>query len=335
MQHWLTMRDYNPRELAELVALARALKDGGARDQAAVLKGKIFAMIFFNPSLRTRASCEAAMARFGGSAITLSVGGDTWQLEHRDGVIMNGGAAEHVKEAAPVMSRYCDALGVRTFAALQDPDEDARETVIRSFARYATVPVVNLESASEHPCQGLADWMTIEEKLGGARGKRIVVTWAPQAKATPMAVPHSAILSAAAAGMDVTVAHPEGYELNAAVLDHARNWCAAFGSNFRITHEQREACAHADVVYVKSWGSQLYYGRPGEQQESFQVHRDWMVEAGHLPRRSILMHCLPVRRNVVIADSALDDARSVVVDQAENRLWTEAAILIRLLHNKK
>src|SRR5262249_36788014 len=154
----------------------------------------------------------------------LNVGGDTWQLEHRDGVRMDADRAEHVKEAAPVLSRYCDLLAVRTFAQLKDPADDAADSLIKAFARYATVPGVNMESAMEHPCQGLADWMTIDERLGGTRERNLVLTWAPQAKGVPMAVPHSVALSAAAAGMNVTIAHPPGYTLNAGIVDRASSW---------------------------------------------------------------------------------------------------------------
>jgi N-acetylornithine carbamoyltransferase len=330
------MLDWQPQELAGLVALARELKAGRGRDAASVLRGRILGMVFFNPSLRTRASFEAAMLRFGGGCITLNVGGDTWNLEHRDGVVMDGPAAEHVREAAPVLSRYCDVLGVRTFAGLKDAAKDAADSLIRAFGRFATVPVVSLESATEHPCQGLADWMTVEEKLGGARGRNFVLTWAPQARATPRAVPHSAALAAAAAGMNVTITHPEGYELDSRILERAAGWCMAQGTRFEVVHDQIKACAAADVLYVKSWASPRLYGQPEAQSESFRRLADWMVDTRHLAHEhTILMHCLPVRRNVVISDAALDDPRCVVVDQAENRLWTQAAILCKLLEPRR
>ncbi|TWT44582.1 N-acetylornithine carbamoyltransferase [Phycisphaerae bacterium RAS1] len=334
MRHFISMLDSDPTSLAAIVRLARALKAGKAREEASILRGKILSMVFFNPSLRTRASFEAAMMRFGGSAITMNVGGDTWNLEHREGVVMDADKAEHVKEAAPVLSRYFDVLGVRTFGGLKDAEEDQADALIRSFARYCTVPMVSLESAMEHPCQGLADWMTVDERFSGAAGRNFTLTWAPQAKPTPMAVPNSAALAAAAAGCNLTIAHPPGYELHAHVVDKARSWCAARGTVLRITHDQDEACASADVVYVKSWGSPQFYGNIEAQHESFRQHAHWMVDTRHLRReQSILMHCLPVRRNVVITDAALDDRRCAVVDQAENRMWIQAAILIDLLRH--
>jgi len=331
MRHWLSVREFEPAELAALVRLARRFKAGGADRDAAVLRGRILGMVFFNPSLRTRTSFEAAMLRYGGHAICLSVGGDTWKLEYRDGAVMNGDAAEHIREAAPALSRYCDVLAVRTFAALKSAAEDAADPVLRSFARFATVPVINMESASEHPCQGLADWMTMDEKLGGASGRHFVLTWAPHVKPLPLAVPHSAVLAAAAAGMHVTIAHPPGYELDAAVLDCAVSWCAAAGARLTVVRDQRGATTQADVLYAKSWGSTSFYGNPEAQRADFARYADWMIGKGHLGPRTHLMHCLPVRRNVEVADDALDGPQSVVVDQAENRLWAQAAILSYLL----
>lgn len=331
MRHWLSFQDYTPGELAELIALAQRFKAGKAGSAAERIRRRILVMVFFNPSLRTRTSFEAAMLRFGGHAICLSVGGDTWKLEHRDGVVMDGDAAEHLREAVPVLCRYGDLLAVRTFAALEDAAADATEPVLRGFGRYASVPVINMESAIEHPCQGLADWLTMAEKLGATTGRKFTLTWAPQKKGLPRAVPHSAVLAAAAAGMEVTIAHPPGYELDEGVLAQARAWCAAAGTGLKITSEQPAATRSADIVYVKSWGAAQFYGDVAAQTESFRAHADWQVGTEHLGARSYLMHCLPVRRNVVIRAAALDDPRCIVVDQAENRMWAQAAILSHLL----
>ncbi|MCG3127848.1 MAG: N-acetylornithine carbamoyltransferase [Phycisphaerae bacterium] len=339
MRKFISFLDHEPADLLALAHFALAVKQRRDEPARTALHRRILGMVFFNPSLRTRMSFEAAMLRFGGAAITLNVGGDAWNLEYRDGVIMNGDRAEHVREAAPVISRYCDILGVRTFASLASAEDDARDTMMRAFSTYATVPVVSMESALEHPCQGLADMLTLEEKLGGAAKRKFVLTWAPQARPVPMAVPHSAILAAAAAGMNVTVAHPPGYDLNAEIVDRARSWCAASNCEFRITHDQRTACREADAVYVKSWGAARLYRDVPAQLDDFKRYADWMVTLAHLQphpsasgkSKPILMHCLPVRRNVVIADHALDDPGCVVVDQAENRLWAEVAVLTRLL----
>ncbi|MFN0135382.1 MAG: N-acetylornithine carbamoyltransferase [Phycisphaerae bacterium] len=332
---FISFFDHDPERLAAIIDFAARLKahDGPALERArAHISDRILGMVFFNPSLRTRTSFEAAMLRFGGHAICLNVGGDTWQLEHRDGVVMNEGAAEHIREAAPVLSRYCDALAVRTFAQLKSAAEDEQDALMRAFAAQATVPLINMESATEHPCQALADWLTVRERCGTTARRRFTLTWAPQAKAVPMAVPNSAVLMSAAAGMQLTIAHPPGYDLSPRVLDETRRLAAQTGGSVELTHDQRAACRDAEVVYVKSWGAAQLYGKPGEQNASFAQHADWMVTPAHLATdRTILMHCLPVRRNVVIADAALDDRRCVVVDQAENRLWAQAAVLAEVL----
>jgi N-acetylornithine carbamoyltransferase len=341
MKHFVSMLDWTREDLAALIDLAARAKRGAAADEMAVLQRRILTMVFFNASLRTRASFEAGMLRCGGSAIVMNVGSDTWALEYRDGAVMNGDAAEHIREAAPVLSRYTDLLAVRTFANLRDVAEDATEPVIRGFEKFATVPLINMESAVEHPCQGLADWLTLAEHIGardGAkapagdlRGKRFVLTWAPHIKGLPLAVPHSAMLAAAAAGMDVTVAHPPGYDLNPRFVGHAQKWCEAAGAKFEMTTDQKFATRGADAVYVKSWGAPGLYGDAAAQTASFREHADWQVTEGHLGTKTRLMHCLPVRRNVVIADDALNDPRSIVVDQAENRLWAQVAVLATLM----
>ncbi len=332
MRHWVSMLDSTRAELAELVTLGRRFKAGHATTEARRLAGKILVMVYFNPSLRTRASFEAGMARCGGTSITLNVGGDTWKLEYRDGVVMDSDAAEHIREAAPVLARYGHMLGVRTFAAMKNADEDAREQIIRGFEQYSSVPVINLESAVEHPCQALADWLTIAEKLNDTRGKRFVLSWAPQVKGLPMAVPHSAILAAAGAGMNITIAHPPGYELGERFVEQARTWCREAGSSLEIAHDQK-ACRQADILYVKSWGSSELYGQTDRQRDSFRQHASWMVDVDRLGPATRLMHCLPVRRNVVISDAALNDERCIVVDQAENRMWAQLAVMATLMQS--
>lgn len=327
MKHFVSMLDYRPQELRSWIELAAHTKAGNDSEVRGALSGKVLVAVFFNPSLRTRVSFELAMKRFGGEAVVLNVGRDAWKIETRDGVVMDGEASEHVREAAAVLSRYGDLLAVRSFAKLRDADEDARDEVIRSFARFATVPVVNMESAMEHPCQGMADWLTMAEQLGQTLERRFVLRWAPHVKPLPRAVPHSAVLAAAAAGMHVTLCHPPGYELHAGILDRAASWCSAAGTKLEITHEPRPACREADILYVKSWGAPQFYGDAPAQQADFQRYRDWMVTHEELGANTKLMHCLPVRRNVVIRDDALDDPRCVVAEQAGNRLWVQAAVL--------
>lgn len=334
MKHWLSMRGGSTDDLRALADLAAALKAGGAGDRAAVLRNRLLIMLFFNPSLRTRVSFEAAMGRFGGRALALSVGQDVWGLEWRDGVIMNGPAAEHLREAAPVLGSYGDFLGVRAFAGMKDVREDARDALLHGFAELAGVPVISLESAMEHPCQGLADMLTMRERLGDPRGKRFVLTWAPHVKPLPMAVPHSALLAAAALGMEVIIAHPPGYDLLPEFLDPARQWCREQGTTLRVMNEQAAACRGADVLYVKSWGASMLYGQEERQRESLREHQHWQVTPNLLGEKALLMHCLPVRRNIVISDDALNHPRCIVVPQAANRMWTQAAILTTLAERR-
>lgn len=329
MKSWISFLDHTPAALADLVTLAQRIKRGETDEHRKALAGKGLVMVFFNPSLRTRTSFEAAMAKAGGHAICLSVGGDAWMIETRDGVKMDGACAEHIREAAPVLGRYGDFVAVRTFAGMKDAAEDARDGVIRGFEQLTRKPVINMESASEHPCQGLADWMTMREKLGETRGRRFVLSWAPHIKPLPMAVPHSALMAAAAAGMDITIAHPAGYGLNPKFVEAASQCSRVGGGSVRVQSNQ-DACRDADVVYAKSWGAARHYGDAAAQQAEMIALADWMVTPAHLGPRTQLMHCLPVRRDVEVAASALDDPRCIVVDQAENRLWAQLAILTRL-----
>jgi N-acetylornithine carbamoyltransferase len=254
---------------------------------------------------------------------------------------MDGDRAEHIKEAARVLSRYVDCIGVRSFAKLNSFEADERDEILSAFARYATVPVVNLESAFEHPCQSLADMMTISEKLmdslksGSFKGKRFVLSWAPHIKPLPLAVGHSALLTAAHLGMDLKVLRPAGYDLAPRVLEDARRIAASNGGSVTQSEEFMEGVSDADVLYVKSWGRTDLYGNLEAQIADFSRLSSWAREVKHLPKRGLLMHCLPVRRNVELHDSALDSERAVVIDQAENRLWAQAAILERIFSAKE
>jgi N-acetylornithine carbamoyltransferase len=317
----VTFQDWTPAELRACVALARDLKSGKARGS---LAGKIVALYFMNPSLRTRASTESACARLGARAITLDAGsGGVWGLEHRD-VKMDGQAAEHIREAAPVLARYADALCVRAFPKLEKWSEDKAEPVLRAFARFSPKPVVSLEGSSRHPLQGLADALTLLEK--GRSGEKLVVSWAPHPKPLPMCVTNSSIEAGALAGMDVVVTHPEGWDLDPDVLAYART----LGGKVSVTHDQDAALRGARFVYAKSWGALSCYGEWPREAELRRKHSGWTVDPARLGSASF-MHCLPTRRDIEVAAAVLDSDRSIVVDQAENRLWTVMAVLLRVL----
>lgn len=329
MRHFTHLKDLSAEELDALVDEALSLK--ARRAPSGALAGKSLAFCFMNPSLRTQVSFNVATHELGGHPLTLSLGsGGTWGMESVEGVVMDGAAAEHLKEAVPVLGRMVSLLGLRSFPAGLSWEEDRQEHALAAFRRYSSVPVVNMESASGHPCQALADLMTIRERMA-PKGRNFLLTWAPHVKALPMAVPNSAVEMAAMAGMNVTIARPEGYDLDPEVMARVKAHCGANGTALKVTDEVPSAFDGQHVVYAKSWGSIRHYGKPPSDDPSFR--RKWIVTAEKMRRTdsALFMHCLPVRRNLVVADEVLDGPWSVVVDEAENRLHTAKAVLLRLL----
>jgi N-acetylornithine carbamoyltransferase len=324
MRHATGISDFGIEGLEEILARALAWKQGPHPKH---LVDKILGMVFFNPSLRTRASFEAVMARGGGAAIVLEVGNGVWKLEDREGAVMDGDRAEHIREAAPVLSRYLDFLAVRTFAAGHSDEEDHQDPVMNGFRSFATVPTLSMESGREHPCQGLADLMTAREAFGSTKGLPVTLTWAPHIKALPKAVPNSFLLTAAAAGCEVRVAHPEGFELQEGVLAQAHALAKAAGGSVSLTGNQGEAVAGSRVVYGKAWGPSSASGLGAE---AVKAHPHWIVSPGLMGQAAqdaIFMHCLPVRRNVEVADGVLDGPWSRVVDEAENRFHVQRSLI--------
>jgi len=320
-----------PREaIADLLRLAARLERAPEPD---ALRGKVLALLFFNPSLRTLASFQSGMARLGGATFVVSPGQGSWALETRDGVVMDGAAAEHVREAIPVLAGYGDALGIRSFAGGQDLAADLADRTFRAMDAVCPVPLINLESAINHPCQALGDWKTLDE-LPIAPGSRFVLSWANHPKPLPLAVPAAALHMAAARGHEVVVLRPDAYALPAALMAKARSVAERAGGSVRETDDRREALAGATVLYAKSWSSPRHYGDAAAESDlraglaDWCVHESWFAGAEADCR---LMHCLPVRRNVVVADEVLDGPRSVVIRQAHNRMWAQMAVLHRML----
>lgn len=331
MNRFVDLADLSRGEVIELLALAAELE---RRPDPDALQGKILALLFFNPSLRTLASFQAGMSRLGGSSFVISPGQGTWILETRDGVVMDGAAAEHVKEAIPVLASYADVLGIRSFAGGTDLAADLAETTFNSMAEVCPVPLINMESAVNHPCQALGDWKTMDDLEIPSRGGKFVLSWAWHPKPLPLAVPAAAVHMAAFRGMDVTVLRPEGFALPEPILEKARKAAALSGGSVRETSDRREAMEGAHVIYAKSWTSPVHYGTP-EAEAAFRaglrdwcVGEDWFAPAAPDCR---FMHCLPVRRNVVVKDEVLDGPRSAVVHEAKNRMWVQQAVLHRLL----
>jgi N-acetylornithine carbamoyltransferase len=331
LNHYLTTADYTNEQLNQLINAA--LKFKNKEDRSKPLDQKSVGLVFFNPSLRTRASMQVGVYELGGNAVILEPGGTSWTLEHRDGVVMDGDKTEHVAEFVRVLGRYCIGIGVRTFAALKDWKEERLDPILNAFAKYSSVPVINLESAMHHPCQSMADMMTIREKLGTGR-KRVLLTWAWHPKALPMAVPNSFALAAAQMGHDLIIAHPTGYELDNELMETIKHQANSTGGSLHVTNNIDEAFKDAEVVYAKSWGSYEYYGQLDKELQARAEYRGkWIVDSKRMERtkQGIFMHCLPVRRNVIVTDEVIDSASSVVIDEAENRLHIQKAIMAKLL----
>jgi len=329
VKSFLDLADLSREEVGDLLDLALWLE---RHPEPEALKGKILALLFFNPSLRTLASFQAGMSRLGGSSFVISPGQGTWILETRDGVVMDGAAAEHVKEAIPVLASYADALGIRSFAGGTDLAADLADSTFHSMAEVCPVPLVNMESAVNHPCQALGDWKTMDD-IGIPQNGKFVLSWAWHPKPLPLAVPAAAVHMAALRGMDVTVLRPEGFALPEPIMEKARRAASLSGGSVRETDDRAEALEGAQVVYAKSWTSPVHYGNP-EAEAAFRAPlRDWCVGDDWFASAPDcrFMHCLPVRRNVVVKDSVLDGPRSVVVHEARNRMWAQMAVLYRLM----
>ena len=329
---FLAMEDWSPGEIDGLLDLAARVKRGEVKGG---LERKVLTAVFMDPSLRTRTSFETAMFLHGGHAVILEPGKGSWSLETEIGVTMDGTTVEHIIEAARVLSRYGDALAVRTFPKGTDWSTERLDPVIRNFAKYADQPVINMESVRRHPCQGLADALTLREKLGETRGKKFVLQWAWHPKPLPTAVPASGAIAAAQMGMDIVVARPAGYDLDPDDMTSIAALATARGGSVKVSDDIDGSIAGADAVYVKSWGSLEKFGRPEEERELRTPHRQWRMTAERAQAtrhgKGIVMHCLPVRRNVEIEDAVLDGPNSVVVDEAENRLHAQRALLLELI----
>ncbi len=315
MRHFLSVTDAG--DIHNLVEEALRLK--ARPDLNRRFAGKRLGLIFMNPSLRTRVSTQVAALNLGLDSIVLNTSGDSWQLEFAEGAVMNGNTVEHVKDAAPVLGSYFDILGIRTFPGLKNKEDDYAENVLNAFVKYAGVPVMSLESATRHPLQSLADVITITEYglLQKIKRPKVVLMWAPHVKPLPQCVANSfSEWMNAWGGADFSIAHPEGYELD-----------REFTGEAKVIYNQEEALQDADFVYVKNWSSVSEYGK------ILPVEENWMLTNEKLKSapEARIMHCLPVRRNLVLSDEILDSERSIVTAQAGNRVWSAQAVLSEIL----
>jgi N-acetylornithine carbamoyltransferase len=330
MRRFHSLAELAPEETRHLLALAARLE---RTPEPRALAGQLLGLLFLDPSLRTLASMQAAMARLGGASVVLAPGRGSWPLELRAGATMDGAAAEHVREAIPVLSGYFDAIGIRAFARGADLAQDLADADFAAMTALAEVPTINLESALDHPCQALADWKTLDD-LGVPAGGKLVLSWANHPKPLPLAVPAAALHMAAARGMEVVVLRPEDYALPEPVMARARAAAALSGARITETSDRSEAMTGAQSLYGKSWSSPQHYGDWDAEKERRRELRDWTIDLDWFDgaaREARFLHCLPVRRNVEVADAVLDSPRSAVVRQAHNRLWAQMAVLHELL----
>ena len=331
MKSFNDLADFSTEEIAALLELATRL-DSDPEPEA--LRGKVLALLFLSPSLRTLASFQAAMIRLGGGAFVISPEMSIHGLESRPGIVMDGAAAEHIKEAVPVIASYGDAIGIRAFAERRNLESDLNEDEFKSLTNLIDTPYINMESAVNHPCQNLADWKTLNDLDIPTQGGKFVLSWAYHPRALPFAVPAATVQMAAMRGMDVTVLRPEGFALPDAIMAKARAAAELSGGTVIETDDRSEAMDAAHVIYAKSWSSARHYGDRVEDEKlrSDQIH--WCVDDPWFENAQEdcrFMHCLPVRRGVVVSDKVLDGPRSVVIHEARNRMLAQMAVLHQMM----
>jgi N-acetylornithine carbamoyltransferase len=331
MKAFNDLADFSGEEIAALLELSNRLDE---KPEPEALNGKVLSLLFLSPSLRTLASFQAAMIRLGGGAFVISPEMSIHGIETRPGIVMDGAAAEHIREAVPVIASYGDAIGIRAFAERRNLEHDLAETEFSTLTELIDTPYINMESAINHPCQSLADWKTLDDLGIPANGGKFVLSWAYHPMALPLAVPAATVHMAAMRGMDVTVLRPHGFELPAPIMDKARKAAEASGGSVRETDDQSLAMDGAHVIYAKSWSSTKHYGDRAEDEQlrrgldSWCVDEPWFENAKSDCR---FMHCLPVRRGVVVSERVLDGLRSVVIHEARNRMLAQMAVLHQML----
>lgn len=328
--------DYNKDELSQMLMMAKNLKAAGGSD---VLNGKVLTCIFYNPSLRTLLSFQTGMQKLGGICNVLDMS-DSRVLEYENGTVMDGDASEHIKEFIQVVSSYSDVIAIRksdfipnknnSQALGNEKEQMLADSFFQMVVKYANVPVINMESNMFHPCQSLADMLTMQEKVGDVTKKKYVLSWAPHPKPLPLATPHSQLSMPCNFGMDVVLACPPEFILDANVMAKAKERAQASGGSFEISHEQN--FDGADFVCAKSWMSLKHFGDWDKEKEVRDGYKDWMITPEKLGSAKF-MHCLPIRRNVIASDEVLDGANSIVIDEAENRMWAQMGLLQYLLNN--
>lgn len=333
MRHFLSTEDWSRDELQAMINRARVLKGSPFGD---ALKGKSIALMFFNPSLRTRTSFDLGARQLGGHAMVLDARGQTWPVEIHDGAVMDGDPEEHVREAARVLSRYVDLIAIRCFPKFQDWTSEREDPLITAYARHATVPVINLETIV-HPCQELALMMALQDRMGDVRGKDFLLTWVPHPKPLNTAVANSALLIASKFGMNVRLLIPDAvYRLDERYMGAAQRFCAEAGTTLTVTTDPEAAYAGAHAVYAKSWGALPFYGHWADEAPYRAKGAGFMIDEAKmaLTDGGVVSHCLPMRRNVKIADAVVDSPAFLGIEEAENRLHVQKALMERMIEER-
>ena len=325
------LADFSLEEIRELLHLANRLDE---RPEPRSLEGKVLSLLFLSPSLRTLVSFQSAMTRLGGGTFVVSPEMSIHGLESRSGIVMDGVAAEHIREAVPVIASYGDAIGIRAFARRENLEDDLSDRQFREMTSLVDTPFINMESAITHPCQNLADWRTLDDLDVPAHNGKFVLAWTWHPQQLPLAVPASTLHMAALRGMDVTILRPEGYELPAVIMDKARKAAEMSGGSVAETDDRRSAMQDCQVVYVNSWASTRHYGNTYTEEDLKRELRGWCVDESWFENSASdcrFMHCLPVRRGVTVTDDILDGPRSVVIAEARNRMLVQMAVLHQML----
>lgn len=331
MKQFNDLADFSIEELRALLKLAGKLE---REPEPCILQGKVLALLFLSPSLRTLTSFQAAMARLGGSSFVVSPEMSIHGLESRSGIVMDGVAAEHIREAVPVIASYAHAMGIRAFADRHSLEDDLADRHFRELAALVDVPLINMESAVNHPCQGLGDWKTLDDLGIPGNGGRFVLSWVYHPQPLPFAVPAAVLQMASMRGMNIVVLRPPGFELPESIMNKAREAAQRTGGSVTQTPDRSEAMQGAHVLYAKSWSSvSQYESRPGDQSlreglTGWCIDETWFQNA---QADCKFMHCLPVRRGVEVDDGILDGPRSVVIKEARNRMVTQMAVLHQML----
>jgi len=335
MKAFNDLADFSNEEIQSLLDLATRLDE---HPEPQALRGKVLSLLFLSPSLRTLASFQAAMTRLGGGSFVISPDMSIHGIETRPGIVMDGAAAEHIREAVPVIASYGDAMGIRAFAERKNLEHDMSEFEFNSLTDLIDTPYINMESAMGHPCQNLADWKTMDDFDMPKNGGKFVLSWAYHPKALPLAVPASTLYTAARRGMDVTVLRPQGFELPAPVMQKAIFAAEENGGSVTETDNRDEAMEGAHVIYAKSWSSTKHYGDKLADEKLREGLIDWCVDEPwftNAQQDCRFMHCLPVRRGVVVAEQVLDGPRSIVIPEARNRMLAQMAVLHQMMGGSK